>query len=92
MLPTALAFMLEHAVGSISAIPIIGVIFSADLRVAVRGWPLLRSKGSPKWLTFTRFLCVPVGLIGKAPEAWSIEWQRLHQLSWLIAAPVKHCA
>ena len=44
MLPAALTFMLEHTVGSISAIPVIGVIFSADLRIAMRGWPLPKER------------------------------------------------
>ena len=53
---SVLTFMLDHAVGSIFAIPVIGVIFSADLRVAVRGWPVLRST---KCLTFTLPLRTP---------------------------------
>ena len=38
-----------------------------------------------------RCLQLAVGLVVHASVAWSIDWHCLHQLYWLIEAPVKHC-
>lgn len=70
LLPTALVLVLKHAIGPISAISIIGVVFPANLWIAVWGRTFLEGRGYCKLQTFT---CIPSGLIGQESVVWSIK-------------------